>query len=310
MMSKITSLSRNAIGMPLVGFGTYQMSVDQAEKSVLEALKAGFRHIDSAQGYQNEVGTGKGLSEAIKTGVCKREEIFVTTKLMPGYSGWGAPEVDYEGTISACKNSLKELQLDYCDLYLIHAPLSSTRIEQYRALVELKKLGLAKYIGVSNYNEDRLKEIKDAGLPMPDANQLEFHPVCAQAKMTPIMKEMGIVPVAYSSLATLSTWRTKEGQGGEVKADTKTKCQEVQKDIATRLGVSEAKLLLRWGLQRGYAVLTKSTNPKRMKDNIDLFDFEISEDDMEQLNAQDLGEYIAWSQQGIEPQEVNVPLAQ
>ena len=201
------------------------------------------------------------------------------------------------------------LQVDYVDLYLIHTPGSSTRIDQWKALVELKKLGLAKHIGVSNYDERHLKEIEDAGLPMPDANELEFHPICAQAKMTPILKSKGIVPVAYSSLATLSTWRTKEGQGGEVKADTKAEAQKVQAEIAQKLGVAEGKLLLRWGMQRGYAVLTKSTTPSRIASNFDLFDFEIPDEDMKRLDALDKDEHVAWSKYGINPQDLDVPLA-
>jgi 2,5-diketo-D-gluconate reductase A len=304
-MSKLSPSSRNSIGMPHVGFGTYQMSPEEAEKSVTEALKVGFRHIDSAQGYNNEEGTGRALAAC---GI-PRDELYVTTKLFPGYSGWGAPEKTYEDTIESCKKSLKDLQLDYVDLYLIHMPAASTRIDQYKALVELKKLGLAKHIGVSNYDERHLKEIEEAGLPTPEANQLEFHPICAQKKMNPIMEAKNISPVAYSSLATLSSWRTKEGQGGDGKADTKAKAQEIQGEIASRLGVPEGKLLLRWGMQRGYAVLTKSTTPSRIASNFDLFDFEIPSEDMAAMDALDLDEHVAWAQQGMNPQDVDVPLA-
>ncbi len=125
-MMEISKSTRNGIDMPLVGFGTYQLSIDQAEFCVKEALKAGFRHIDSAEGYNNEEGTGKGIQAA---GV-SRDDIFVTTKLFPGYTQWGAPEKTYEQTIETLKNQLKQLQLDYVDLYLIHAPLSELRLEQ------------------------------------------------------------------------------------------------------------------------------------------------------------------------------------
>jgi 2,5-diketo-D-gluconate reductase A len=292
--------SKNSLGMPFVGFGTYQMSVEQAEASVAEALKAGFRHIDSAQGYFNEVGTGK----AIKASGISREDLFVTTKVFPGYKGWGQEEKGYEETIQSCKKSLEELQLDYVDLYLIHMP-TSNRVEQYKALVELKKQGLAKHIGVSNFTEKHIQDLLDAGLPMPEANQLEFHPICAQAKLTPYMQEHGIAPVAYSSLATLSTWRTQEGQGGDKTSHLMEDAQKAQKEISERLGVSEAQILLRWGIQRGYAVLTKSSTPKRIAANIDVFGFELSDEDMEKLNSLDKDQHVAWVASGLNPQALD-----
>jgi len=303
--TKITALSRNEIGMPLIGFGTYQMKPDDAERSVTEALKVGFRHIDSAEGYNNEEGTGR----ALKACNIPRKELFVGSKLMPGYSAWGMPEKDYDQTVASFHKSLAALQLDYLDLYMIHMPASSTRIDQYRALVDLQKKGLVKHIGVSNYDKRHLKELEDAGLPTPACNQVEFHPLCAQTKLNPIMEEKNIAPVAYSSLATLSSWRTKEGQGGENKADTKIEAQTVQTEISERLGIPEGKILLRWGMQRGYAVLTKSSTPSRIASNFDIFDFQLSDDDMAKLDALDKDEHIAWAQQGINAQELGQPLA-
>jgi 2,5-diketo-D-gluconate reductase A len=293
----LSASSKNSLGMPMVGFGTYLMSPEQAEAAVAEALKAGFRHIDSSEGYNNEAGTGKALAAC---GI-PREELFITTKVFPGYPAWGMPEKGHDEVIAACKKSLKELQLDYLDLYLIHMP-SSKYVEQWKAMIELKKQGLAKHIGVSNFEDTHIDALIAAGLDLPEANQLEFHPICAQAKMTPYLKEKGIVPIAYSSLATLSTWRTEEGQGGEKTAHLKEECQKVTGEIAERLGVPEAKLLLRWGMQRGYAVLTKSNTPARIQANLDLFDFEISDEDMEKINAVDLGENVAWAAAGLNPQ--------
>lgn len=301
---KLSKSSVNRIGMPLVGFGTYQLSISQAEFCVAEALQAGFRHIDAAEGYNNEEGTGKGIKAA---GV-SRDDIFVTTKLFPGYKQWGAPEKTYEQTLETLKNQLKQLQLDYVDLYLIHAPLSELRLEQWNALIELKKSGLTRHIGVSNYNEERIKEILNAGMAKPEANQVEFHPICAQIDLTRYMKENSIAPIAYSSLAPLSTWRTEEGQGGEVLAEIKEECQQVTKEIATKLGVSEAKLLLRWGLQHGYCVLTKSSKPERIRENLKLFDFEIPDSDMARLNRLNQNRAIAWAANGMNPMEAAPPL--
>lgn len=301
---EISQSTRSGIGMPRVGFGTYQLSTDQAEFCVKEALGAGFRHIDSAEGYQNEEGTGRGIKAA---GV-SRDDIYVTTKLFPGNKQWGAPEKTYEQTIETLKNQLKQLQLDHVDLYLIHAPLSELRLEQWRAFAELKKSGLTRHIGVSNYNEERLKEILDAGLAGPEANQVEFHPLCAQIDLTRYMKENSIEPIAYSSLAPLSTWRAEEGQGGEVLAELKAECQSVIKEIAANLKVSEAKLLLRWGLQHGYCVLTKSSKPERIRENLNLFDFEIADDDMARLNRLNQNQAFAWAANGLNPMEVAPPL--
>ena len=301
---KLSQSTRNGIGMPLAGFGTYQLSIDQAELCVKEALKAGYRHIDSAEGYNNEEGTGRG----IKASGVSRDDIFVTTKLFPGFTQWGAPEKTREQTIDTLKQQLKELRLDHVDLYLIHAPLSERRLEQWSAFIELKKTGLARHIGVSNYNEEKIKEILDAGLSKPEANQVEFHPLCARVGLTRYMKEHSIAPIAYSSLAPLSGWRTGEGQGGEVLAERKEECQSTIREIAARLKVSEARLLLRWGLQHGYSVLTRSSKPARIRDNFNLFDFEIPDKDMERLDRLDQNQPFAWAANGINPMETAPPL--
>ncbi|MBI2419182.1 MAG: aldo/keto reductase [Ignavibacteriales bacterium] len=298
---EISESARNGIDMPLMGFGTYQLATAQAELCVYEALKAGFRHIDSAEGYNNEEGTGKGLQKGIKAAGITRDDIFLTTKLFPGYKQWGAPEKTYEQTIATLKTQLKNLRLDYVDLYLIHAPLSELRLEQWNALVHLKESGLTKHIGVSNYNEGRINEILDAGLPKPEANQIEFHPICARVDLTRYMKENSIEPVAYSSLAPLSTWRTEEGQGGEVLAGIKKECQKVTSEIALKLKVSEANVLIRWGLQHGYSVLTKSSKPERIHENLKVFDFEIPGIDMGHLNSLSLNQAIAWAASGLDP---------
>lgn len=296
--------SKNHIGMPLVGYGTYQLSADQAENSVAEALKEGFRHLDSAEGYNNEEGTG----QAIKSSDVARDDIFVTTKLFPGFEQWGSPEKDYNQTIETLKNQLQTLKLDYVDLYLIHAPFSAFRLEQWQALVDLKEKGLTRHIGVSNYNQERINEIIDAGLPVPEVNQVEFHPLCAQKELTEFMRDKGIEAVGYSPLAPLSTWRTEEGQGGEVLAELKTACQQAATEIAKKLGVSEAKLLLRWGLQRGYIMLTKSNKPARINENLELFDFSIGDEDMTQLNSLDLQTPMAWAANGVDPMAIAAPL--
>ncbi|MBU1221571.1 aldo/keto reductase [Myxococcota bacterium] len=295
----LTDKTRNGIGMPLVGFGTYQLSHDQAEACVSEALKAGFRQIDSAESYGNEEGSGRG----IKASGISREEIFITTKLFPGYKPWGAPEKTRAQIIETLKNQLKQLSLDYVDLYLIHAPLAEIRLEQWSALMELKKSGFTRYIGVSNYDEARITEILDANLEKPQVNQIEFHPIYARHELTGFMRKHSIEPVAYSSLAPLSSWRSEEGQGGEVLAGIKEECQAIVRKIAEKLHVSDARVLLRWGLQHGYCVLTKTGKPERIRENLKLFDFEIPQADMEALDKMNQNKAIAWAASGINPMD-------
>ena len=307
MKMTISPLSLNTLGMPLLGFGTYQMSSEQAEVSVVDAMKAGFRHIDSAEGYSNEDGTGRGIQKGLEEAGLQREELFVTTKLFPGYQPWGAPDKTYEQTLENLKTQLKHLRLDYVDLYLIHGPMSGLRLDQWRAFIELKHMGLTRHIGVSNYHQAQIEEITDAGLDLPEANQIEFHPICAQVALRKYMSAHDIAPIAYSPLAPLSGWRTEEGQGGEVLAELKTEAQRVIKDIADKLGVAEAKLLLRWGLQHGFATLTKSTKPERIRENLNVFDFEIPHEDMQRLDQLDQNQTIAWAANGIDAMEA-VPL--
>ncbi|WKN44835.1 aldo/keto reductase [Tunicatimonas pelagia] len=298
-MKALTKDSRNEINMPLVGFGTYQLSTKEAETSVTEALKAGYRHIDSAEGYQNEEGTGR----ALKASGLSRDDFFITTKLFPGNKQWDAPEKTYEQTVETLKKQLADLQLDHVDLYLIHAPLAELRLEQWKALVELKKLGLTKHIGVSNYDETRIHELLSAGLPKPEANQIEFHPINTQPGLSKFMSEHSMAPIAYSSLAPLANWRMAEGQGGEVLAEKKQEAQGVITEVAHELNVTEAKLLLRWGLQHGYAILTRSTKPERIQENIDLFDFEIPQSHMDRLDQLNQDQPFAWAAHGLNPME-------
>ena len=283
--------------MPAVGFGTYLISDNAADDAVMAAIETGYRHIDTAQGYQNERGVGEGVRAGTKAAGLEREDIFVTTKLWPGNPAWGQEAADGPATVAAFENSLAALGFDYVDLYLIHAPYGGERrIAQWEALLELKEKGQARAVGVSNYTSDHLAEIRDAGLPMPEANQVELHPWSQKPDLIADLRELGIQPIAYSSLAPLSTWRVEPGQDSGKSEDMKSGDAAAPfAEMAEKYGVSEAQLLLRWGVQNGYGVLPKSLNPVRMAQNLDLFSFEIDAEDMARMRQMDRGASIAWA---------------
>ncbi|CAG9272922.1 2,5-didehydrogluconate reductase [Paraburkholderia unamae] len=293
-MTKTFQINEDA-AIPAVGFGTYLIPPDQTATAVRTASSVGYRHIDTAAVYDNEEAVGEGIRAGMSDEGLSRTDIFVTTKLWPGYAGWGEKPKSGTETIEECRASLARLGLEYVDLYLIHSPHGgSARIDQWRALIAIKKLGLARSIGVSNFNQSHLEELRDAGLPMPEANQIELHPWSQKTDLVAYMRANNIAPIAYSSLAPLSTWRTQEGQDSgkttEMKADDK-----VFAKIAESYGVSEAQLLLRWGVQNGYAILPKSLNRERMRQNLDLAGFTISDEDLQKLSTMDRGDGIAWS---------------
>lgn len=283
------------LAIPAVGFGTYLISEEDAEAAIASAVSVGYRHIDTASGYHNEDAVGAGIRSGIQAEGLTRAELFITAKLWPGNPDWGdAPKTGAQ-TIDACNESLARLGLDHVDLYLIHAPYGGDmRLEQWRALLDLQASGKARAVGVSNFNEGHLEEIRAAGLPMPDANQIELHPWSQKPGLLAYMAQHGIAPIAYSSLVPLSTWRSKPGQDS-AKTDAMKAEGAVFQDMAAKYGVSEAQLLLRWGVQKGYAVLPKSLNPDRMRQNIDLFSFAIDAGDMARIALMDRGDGVAWA---------------
>ena len=228
-----------------------------------------------------------------------RDDVFVTTKLWPGNPAWGDPAKDASATVAALEASLERLRLDHVDLYLIHAPFAGEgRLMQWQALVELRNRGRARAIGVSNYSIDHIREIEQAGLPLPDANQIELHPWSQKPELVSYLQQAGIQAIAYSSLVPLSSWRVAEGQDS---AKTEAMIADGARDdspfkaLAAKHGVSEAQILLRWALQKGFAVLPKSTNPERVRQNFDLFCFELDPSDMDIIAGLDRGEGVAWA---------------
>lgn len=287
------------VELPTVGFGTYLIPDAAAEHTVFQALRLGYRHVDTAEGYNNERGVGSALLKALDELNLSRSEVFVTTKLWPGNPAWGGPPKSPAEVLAALVASLDRLQTEYVDLYLTHAPFAGPqRLDQWRALLELKDGGRARAVGVSNFGVGHLEEIVAAGLPLPEVNQIELHPWSQKPELIDYMERKGIRAIAYSSLVPLASWRDEEGQESAKTAEMKaagTQADSPFKAMATKYGVSEAQVLLRWAVQRGFGVIPKSTQEERMRQNLDLFSFEIDASDMEAMAQMDRGEGVAWA---------------
>lgn len=286
------------VKLPYLGFGTYLINDSEAPAAVHEAIRAGYRHIDTAEFYQNETGVGEGIRRALKDEGLSRSDLFVTTKLWPGNAAWGQTPKTTETTIASLNESLARLGLDYVDLYLIHAPFDhEQRLAQWRGLVALKEQKKARAIGVSNFNIGHLKELEAAALPQPQANQVELHPWAQKPELVRYMKERGIAAIAYSSLVPLSTWRSAPGHDSGKTDAMRSEGQRPDspfKAMAKKYGVTEAQLLLRWGVQNGFSVLPKSTNPDRLRQNADIFSFSIDAGDMAAIAKMDRDAAVAW----------------
>ncbi|KAJ7497447.1 NADP-dependent oxidoreductase domain-containing protein [Mycena latifolia] len=254
--------------MPLLGFGVYQNY--DARPSVLEAFKAGYRHVDSAQVYRNEDAVGA----AIKGSGLNREDLFITTKCVSKTHG-------YESTLKGVDASLAKFGLDYIDLFLIHDPYSGTerRLATYKALLEAKAAGKIRSVGVSNYGVHHLEELKAAKFEMPAVNQIELHPLCQQNPIVKYCKDNSIVVQAYCPIIR-----------GKMDLDVVTK-------IATKHKRDPAQILLRWSLQKGFVPLPKSATPSRIHSNAELYDFELDAEEMSALDALDRGKEgaISWN---------------
>lgn len=255
----------NGISIPQLGFGVWKVPNEEAEIAVEEAIKVGYRLIDTAKIYKNEVGVGRAIA---KSNV-PREELFITTKV------WNSDQ-GYDNTLKAFDESLEKLGLDYVDLYLIHwpTPKFDTYVETYKALEKIYQEGRAKAIGVCNFEIEHLERIKNECEITPAVNQVECHPYLQQKELKQYCKENGIYLEAYSPLMN----------------GTKVLEDPVIKELATKYGKTPAQLILRWHLQTDVIVIPKTVTPSRMKENLDVFDFEITDEDMEKIATLDRGE--------------------
>ena len=283
--------------VPRIGLGTYNMNSQEAEEMTYAAIEYGYRHIDTAAVYRNEDGVGAALRKIFADTDLKRSDLTITTKLWPG----GLVKVDRvknkEGTIKSLDKSLRNLDLDFVDLYLIHSPhAKNKRLDQWETLLSQQEQNKVKNIGVSNWGINHIEELNDKGYPLPAANQIELHPWSQKPELVSYLKEKGIDIIAYSSLVPLSTWRHKDGENS-LKTDEMYKDSENSespfKKLASKYEVTEAQLLLNWALQLGYAILPKSIQIDRMKNNFDL-NFTISEIDMQLIEQLDRGGSVTW----------------
>jgi len=243
--------------MPVLGLGVWQMAAGhETEQAVEWALEAGYRHIDTASMYRNEQSVGAALR---RSGL-PRDDVFVTTKLMPAHAS-AARELT---------KSLKRLHLDYVDLYLIHWPVPLLHTRYWRQLESLQERGLTREIGVSNYSSDQLDTLERSGLKTPAVNQVHFSPFHYRRRLLDYCAERGIVLEAYSPL--------ERGRGLQDPTIT---------GLAQRLGRTAAQIVLRWAIQHQAVVIPKSSREERIRANAQLFDFELSDTDMQLLDALD-----------------------
>lgn len=251
----------NGIQMPILGFGVFQITdLVQCEQCVYDAITVGYRLIDTAAAYMNEEAVGKAIKRVINEGIAKREELFITTKL------W-IQDAGYESAKRAFEKSLKRLQLDYIDLYLIHQPFGDIHCS-WRAMEELYKEGRAKAIGVSNFQPDRLMDLIIHHEVIPAVNQIEIHPFYHQIESIEFMRKYNIQPEAWGPFA--------EGRNNIFQ-------NEVLVSIAQKYNKTVAQVILRWLIQRGIVAIPKTVHKERMIENIDIFDFELSQEDMEKI---------------------------
>lgn len=256
MKSQPTAILNNGLEMPLLGLGVYDMYNEEAEQAVEWALETGYRLIDTASMYENELQIGN----AIRDSRVPREEIFLTTKVNDKDQG-------YDATLKAFDQSLELMQTDYVDLYLIHWPIKATRKETWKALEKIYESGGARAIGVANYLEPFLDELQTYSEIVPAVNQVEFSPFLYLENLKLKCEKLGITLQSYTPLV----------RGLKMN-------DERLLNFAKKYEKTPAQIILRWNIQHGVSTIPKSSNLLRIKENFDVFDFEISQEDMLAIN--------------------------
>lgn len=273
----------NGVKMPKLGFGVFQISKEECERCVLEAIKIGYRHIDTAQSYFNEEEVGNAISKC----EIPREELFITTKVWIDNYG-------YEKAKESVLNSMKKLKTDYIDLVLLHQPYSDY-YGAYKALQELYGAGKIRAIGVSNFSPDRLADIAAFNEIAPHVNQVETNPLHQQLEAQKNMEKLNVQMEAWAPFG--------EGRNNMFH-------NPILKEIAEKHNKSVAQVILRWLMQRNIVALAKSTHAERMKENIEIFDFELSNEDMKKISQLDTETSLFFNHQTPEAVDMFVNMIQ
>ncbi len=254
--------------MPQSGFGVFQIpDAEQCEQVVYDAIKTGYRLLDTAAAYMNEAAVGKGVARAIADGLTTREELFITTKV------WVQDQKNEETAYQAVKESLAKLNMPYVDLVLLHQPMNDY-FAAYRGIEKVYKEGLTKAIGVANFYPAILTNLCENVEVIPAVNQVELHPFFVQEEAIENMKAYGVVPQAWGPLA--------EGKHGIF-------TDPVLTEIGNKYGKTAAQIALKWNAQRGVSFIPKSVHVERMEQNIDIWDFTLTDDEMKKIAEKDLG---------------------
>ncbi|GAV92241.1 Aldo_ket_red domain-containing protein [Cephalotus follicularis] len=285
----------NGFQMPIIGLGVWRMENEQIKDLILNAIRIGYRHFDCAAHYKNEAQVGEALEEALTTGLVKREDIFITTKL------WNS---DHGHVVEACKDSLKKLKLQYLDLYLIHFPVATrhtgvgatasakgndgvldlnTTISletTWHAMEDLVSMGLVRSIGISNYNVSLTRDCLAYSKVKPAVNQIETHPYFQRDSLIKFCQKHEICVTAHTPLG---------GGAGNTQLFGSISCLDdpVLKGLAKQYGKSVAQIVIRWGMQRNTALIPKSSKLHRLEENFKVFHFELTQEDMDLIGSLD-----------------------
>lgn len=284
-MSQIETVRlHNGLEMPLEGFGVFQVrDKEECKRAVLDAIKAGYRLIDTAASYTNEDAVGEAVREAISEGICTREELFITSKM------WVQDMENIDMARAAIDASIKKMGLEYIDLYLLHQAMKDY-FSAWRAMEEAYAAGKLKAIGVSNFYPHVLTNFCETVKIRPMVNQVELHPYFTQEDALETMKYYDVVPEAWAPLG-----------GGRYNPFE----NEMLKEIAVKHNKSVGQVILRWNVQRGVVVIPKSTHKERIIENVNIWDFALSEDEMKQISSLDQG-YVGTAVKHFDPEFVRM----